>query len=152
MSYFNNEGIERPKLTHNDLKVVLAEMHANMVTLLESYGNGIFVHPHEIVGCMFGQVKKLSEAADESVYSNDLGDVRNRCFKTLWASIMALASVDCLIRLRRGEPESEQIIPIGTDGRCKCSCGDVCPLGRMGMEVCCTQEELEKDGIKTIKL
>lgn len=36
-------------------------------------------------------------------------------------------------------------IIIGPDGRCTCSCGDKCPLGRRGMELRCTEGELEAE-------
>lgn len=41
---------------------------------------------------------------------------------------------------------------IGSDGRCTCSCGDPCPLGRAGSALRCTKEELEAAGVVTIPL
>lgn len=42
-------------------------------------------------------------------------------------------------------------IKIGKDGRCQCSCGDICPLGKTGMEYRCSKYELEAAGYKTSK-
>lgn len=38
-------------------------------------------------------------------------------------------------------------ILIKTDGRCGCTCGDVCPLGRMGMQLRCTADDLLLCGV-----
>lgn len=37
-------------------------------------------------------------------------------------------------------------------GRCLCTCGTMCPLGRMGMAIRCTKEELEKAGVLVVDL
>lgn len=42
------------------------------------------------------------------------------------------------------------VVRIGTDGRCLCKQSDKCPLGRSGMQLRCTKEELEAAGIQCI--
>jgi len=42
-----------------------------------------------------------------------------------------------------------QVVQIGLDGMCKCSCADVCPLGKIGSETRCTKDELKAQGIET---
>ena len=44
---------------------------------------------------------------------------------------------------------TEESIEIAKDGRCTCHCGMTCPLGRQGMQIRCTREELESQGIPT---
>lgn len=39
-------------------------------------------------------------------------------------------------------------VKIGKDGLCTCSCGDFCVLGRAGMALRCSKEELEYCGVK----
>jgi hypothetical protein len=41
-------------------------------------------------------------------------------------------------------------VEIGRDGRCKCTCASVCPLGKVGMSYRCTKGDLEAAGIPTI--
>lgn len=143
------EGFDRPSFTENDVRAILAEVHAQLPAHLQDYGDGIFLHPHEIVGCMYGQVKKLSEAADASIYSGNLKDFRERCRKTLMAMIVAIVSVDKLTEMRKEADPPELVIYVGDDDLCQCDCGSACPLGRMGMEERCTKEELEAAGIRT---
>lgn len=143
------EGFERPVFTAKEVKAVLAEVHASIEQHIRDYGDGIFIHPHEIVGCMTGQLKKLSEAADDSMYTPELQNFRHRCYKTLMAMVVALVSVDKLAALRKAANPEEPVVYIGNDGRCQCDCGTKCPLGRAGMETRCTKEELEAAGIRT---
>lgn len=42
-------------------------------------------------------------------------------------------------------------VSIGDDGCCMCSCGDVCPLGRVDSQYRCTKEELVSASIKTVQ-
>lgn len=52
--------------------------------------------------------------------------------------------------MKRMVPQmGEKIVLIGKDGRCTCSCGDPCPLGRVGSMYRCTKQELETAGVKT---
>lgn len=90
------EGFRRPSLTTEDTQAILDEIQARMASHFENYGDGIFVHAHEVVGCLFGQMMKLSTAADASNYSGDLSEFRERCLKTLLAVVVAVASVDKL--------------------------------------------------------
>jgi len=46
---------------------------------------------------------------------------------------------------------SKLAVKIGEDGRCTCSCGDKCPLGKTGSELRCTEEELKAAGVSVIK-
>ena len=39
-------------------------------------------------------------------------------------------------------------ITIGPDGRCQCECGDKCPLGKTGMTLRCTKQELSDYKLK----
>ena len=39
-------------------------------------------------------------------------------------------------------------IKIGKDGLCMCDCETTCPLGKSGMALRCTKEELEKSGVE----
>ena len=99
------EGFARPQLTLEDTDKVFAAVRERMASHFENYGDGVFLHPHEIVGCMFGQQMKLSKAADESIYTGDLTDFQERCMKTLLAMIMATASVDKLAEMRASVEE-----------------------------------------------
>lgn len=99
------EGFMRQKLTIEDLDKTLEEIRARLDHHLQNYGDGIFTHPHEIVGCMFGQQMKLSTAADASIYTGDLADFKERCLKTLLAIIVGTASVDKLAELRESASE-----------------------------------------------
>lgn len=56
----------------------------------------------------------------------------------------SLARVEHQIKKLKIEP-----IKIGKDGRCQCHCGMTCPLGRSGMELRCTRDELQSAGIPT---
>jgi len=94
------EGFVREKLTKEDMDRLIDELTALIPNHFKAYGAGIFMHPHEIVGCMTGQQIKLSQAADASIYDGDLTAFRVRCMKTLMAMIVGLASVDKLIELR----------------------------------------------------
>ena len=38
-------------------------------------------------------------------------------------------------------------VQVGEDGRCKCTCGTKCALGRTGMSLRCTKEELGDAGV-----
>lgn len=144
------EGFDRPSFTENDVKAILAEVHARLPAHLQDYGDGIFLHPHTIVGCMYGQVKKLSDAAaDTSLNTGDLADFRKQCVETLLTMIVALTSVDKLTEMRKETNPPELVIYVGDDDLCQCDCSSACPLGRMGMEERCTKEELEAAGIRT---
>lgn len=121
------EGFMREQLSVEDAAKLLAEMGKRVPSHFENYGAGIFCHPHEIVGCMYGQIMKLSQAADASIYDGDLTKFRERCMKTMMAIFVGLASVDQLAELRNGvvanmlnpevaagtESESE---PVANDG------------------------------------
>lgn len=88
--------VERPKLIIKDIDEVLDYVRGRIINHFATYGNGIFLHPHEIVGCMFGQQMKLSTAADATLYDEDLSAFKERCYKTLLAMVMASASVNKL--------------------------------------------------------
>lgn len=94
------EGFMRKELSIDDIQAVLDRVKARIEHHFANYGNGIFTHPHEIVGCMFGQQLKLSASADASIYTGDLGDFEERCYKTLLAMICGTASVAKLKELR----------------------------------------------------
>ncbi len=100
MSTNQPEGFMREKLTIADMEKLLTEIRARLTSHFVAYGDGIFLHPQEIVGCMFGQQMKLSRAADESIYTGDLTDFKERCMKTLMAILVGTASVDKLAQLR----------------------------------------------------
>lgn len=91
----------RQQLTLQDVDVLLESVRSRTPIHLQSYGAGIFTHPHEIVGCMYGQLMKLSTAADASIYTGDLTEFKERCMKTLMAIIVGTCSADKLIELRR---------------------------------------------------
>ena len=97
------EGFMREPLSPQDLRDVLNGIDSSVEDHLENYGEGIFTHPHEITGCMYGQLRKLSIAADESIYSGELDDFKERCRKTMMAILMAMASVEKLKELRGQE-------------------------------------------------
>jgi hypothetical protein len=94
------EPFEREKLTLADVDRLLNEVRTRAETHFAEYGDGIFMHPHEIVGCMFGQQIKLSTAADASIYSGDMKEFRERCMKTFMAMVIGTLSVDKLVELR----------------------------------------------------
>lgn len=94
------EGFMREQLTPIDLEAVLDEVRARIESHLRDYGSGIFTHPQEIVGCMFGQQIKLSQAADASIYTGDLADFKERCMKTFMAILVGTVSVNKLAELR----------------------------------------------------
>lgn len=99
------EGFMREQISGEEAEKLIAEIVAIIPDHFKNYGAGIFTHPHEIVGCMFGQQLKLSQAADESIYDGELQKFRTRCVKTLMAMFVGLASVDKLIELRKGSNE-----------------------------------------------
>lgn len=94
------EGFNRQPLSLTDIDAVLGEIRNRIESHFRDYGDGIFTHPHEIVGCMFGQQMKLSKAADESIYTGELADFKERCLKTLLAMLVGTASVNKLSELR----------------------------------------------------
>jgi hypothetical protein len=100
---WKQEGFMRKKITADDAKDFIEDISIRIPSHLENYGDGIFTHPHEIVGCMYGQLMKLSKAADESIYTGDLDEFKERCMKTLMAMIVGTISVDKLIELRNLE-------------------------------------------------
>lgn len=98
---FENEGIQRPQLSTQDLMDAIEELVDTVDINLEHYGHGAFVHPHEMVGCLAGQQIKLSQAADKVIYDNKLSPFKERCLKTLWAVVMATASTNKLIEMQK---------------------------------------------------
>jgi hypothetical protein len=48
------------------------------------------------------------------------------------------------------EQKTKEMILIASDGRCKCTCADHCPLGKVGTTLRCTKDELEKAGVFTV--
>lgn len=101
------EGFMREQISVDDAHKLIGRIAAAIPGHFEAYGAGIFTHPHEIVGCMFGQQMKLSAAADESIYDGELQKFRTRCVKTLMAMFVGLASVDKLIELRKVSNEAD---------------------------------------------
>jgi len=99
------EGFMRMPISVDDANALIAQITKAIPGHFEAYGSGIFTHPHEIVGCMTGQLYKLSAAADESIYDGELQKFRTRCVKTLMAIFVGLASVDKLIELRKATNE-----------------------------------------------
>lgn len=97
---WNPEHFEREKLTVEDIDSVLNVIRERVQKHFEHYGDGIFMHPQEIVGCMFGQQIKLSVAADASIYTGKLDDFEERCYKTMFAILIGTASVNKLKELR----------------------------------------------------
>jgi hypothetical protein len=94
------EGFTRKSLTIEDIDAVLQRVRERIESHFRDYGDGIFLHPHEIVGCMFGQQMKLSTAADASIYTGDLDAFEERCYKTLLAIIVGTTSVNKLKELK----------------------------------------------------
>lgn len=93
------EPFDRMKLSMADVDRLCEEIKQRAETHFAEYGDGIFMHPHEIVGCMFGQQIKLSQSADASIYPDGtLDDFRERCMKTLFAMLCGTMSVDVLIK------------------------------------------------------
>lgn len=95
------EGFMRKQLTVEDIGKLFEEIIDGMPVHFSNHGAGIFTHPHEIIGCMTGQLYKLSAAGDESIYTGELQKFRTRCYKTLMAILVGLASVDKLQELRK---------------------------------------------------
>lgn len=81
------EDFVRPKLTIQDIDVVLQRLRDRIEHHFENYGDGIFMHPHEIVGCTYGQQLKLSAAADATIYDGDLDEFEERVYKFLLALV-----------------------------------------------------------------
>lgn len=101
MSENQPEGsIVREPLSVDDIDAILDEIRDRIEQHFEDYGPGIFLHPQEIVGCMYGQVMKLSAAADRTLYTGGLAEFKERCLKTLLGILVAAASVDKLSKLR----------------------------------------------------
>lgn len=94
------EPFNRIPLNMDDVDAMLKELRARAESHFQNYGDGIFMHPHEVVGCMFGQQLKLSAAADASIYTGDLKEFRERCVKTLFAILCGTMSVDKLTQAR----------------------------------------------------
>lgn len=104
MSQQQHEGFDRPKIAESDIAAILCMVEGQAWNHLRQYGDGIFMHPQEIVGCMYGQVNKLSAAADATLYDGNLSDFRERCRKTLWAAVIALVSTDRMTQIRHDQP------------------------------------------------
>jgi hypothetical protein len=68
-------------------------------------------------------------------------------------SVLYEEAADEIERLE-GELQAYRIKPepvqLAADGRCACTCGTKCPLGKTGMSHRCTKDELEAHGIPTI--
>lgn len=47
--------------------------------------------------------------------------------------------------------ETASTVQIAEDGTCTCNCATRCPLGKTGMALRCTEEELNRAGIKTVR-
>jgi hypothetical protein len=94
------DGFKRPQLMIADMKKLMHEIIDRIPPHFAKYDPGVFLHPHEIVGCMFGQQLKLSASADASIYTGDLAEFRERCMKTVMAILVGTASVDRLVELR----------------------------------------------------
>jgi len=95
------EPFDRAKLNLDDVQNLLDEVKVRAANHFKDFGDGIFMHPHEVVGCMFGQQLKLSAAADASIYTGDLTEFRERCMKTLFAILCGTMSVDKLTALKK---------------------------------------------------
>lgn len=85
--------INRPTLTVEETLQVIEELKNKLKNHLEKYGDGAFLHPHETTGCLFGQIMKLSTAADATVYSNDSDEFEARLFKLALPTIFAIVSL-----------------------------------------------------------
>jgi len=85
--------MQRNKVTNADMSQILTELSEYFPHHLQEYGDGTFVHPHELVGCSFGQLLKLSAQADETVYSQDTTEFEKRCMKAAVPLLFAIASV-----------------------------------------------------------
>ena len=106
-----SEGFVRPTITIADVDALYLQLRDLLTNHLGTVGDGSFMHPHEIVGCMHGQLHKLSVAADATLYSDNLDDFEERCMKTLLAIMCGAASVEKLRDLR--ELAAEKIRELG---------------------------------------
>lgn len=70
-------------------------MQCQLEEHVKEYGDGIFLHPEEAVGCMYGQLRKLSESADTSLLA-----FKERCRKTLMGAAVAYESARKLIEIK----------------------------------------------------
>jgi hypothetical protein len=94
--FANTRRTPRAEITGDDIYAAIKEIRDGMCDHIRDYGSGVFFSPQEIVGCMVGQLRKLSMASDEELYTGDLADFRQRCLKTINAMVMGLISVDKL--------------------------------------------------------
>ena len=115
MSKTNHKGTKpkelvRPKVTIDDIDKLLEEVRMVAVEHLQNYGDGIFTHPHEVVGCMFGQLNKLSASADESIYPEveNLQPFRKRCMKLVMPLLNSIISCDVIDEIRRNENDETE--------------------------------------------
>ena len=93
--------IQRIEVTEEDFLEALETLRVRgLGGLRAKFKPGCFVHPQEVVGCMTGQLVKLSSAADEVLYSDDTEAFEERCVKTAYAILFGLASVR---RIRKTE-------------------------------------------------
>lgn len=88
----------RPNVSVEDLAKAIQDLQNFQSEFLKEQGTGAFIHPHEIVGCMTGQLFKLSIEADKVVYTDDVAEFRQRCIKAASPLIFAIASLDVLSR------------------------------------------------------
>jgi len=89
---------KRPTVNTEDINKALQYLQTFATEIREQAGSGAFVHPHEIVGCMTGQLLKLSSEADKTHYSGDVEEFRKRCLKAAFPLIFGIASIDVMVR------------------------------------------------------
>jgi hypothetical protein len=96
--------MKRPQVTNDEVDAVMAQIRERMLEHADQYGRGIFIHPHEVVGCMTGQLRKLSEAADASIYKSafdePFADFSERVQKMLIPLIFTLAGIPKMVEDR----------------------------------------------------
>lgn len=60
---------------------------------LETYGDGVFISHHEILGMATDQMNKLNSSVTKTVYSKEAEELYQRCHKFALGLIFAAASL-----------------------------------------------------------
>jgi hypothetical protein len=88
--------ITRTEVPMEQWEKTVAELQSLVPTIRKEAGPGVFIHPHEILGCMADQQAKLTAAVSASMYSADVSEVRKRLLKLAYAALFGAASLDII--------------------------------------------------------
>ncbi len=83
----------RNKVTLNQFLEQIREIEKMAEIHLETYGDGVFISPHEILGMATDQMQKLTTVSTNTVYSGAPEELITRCKKFAIGLIFGAASM-----------------------------------------------------------